>query len=149
MFYLVPYSILYFFNLSWNENTYDDVYPFSSTRTGSHFGGAVFKDKTNYYLAGGYRYSNISSTEILEYNEAGKYQKRTVHVQLNPIVNSPNSSANSLPSIPLKIRKTQIPHGAPILTKLTTTVTFLMTTYHWRDMQVLQPNQVTFPLILE
>ena len=87
----------------WNENTYDDLYPFSSTQTGSHFGGAVFKDNTNYYLAGGYQYGNISSTEILEYNEEGKYQKRTVQVQLNPAVNSPNSSANTLPDIPLKI----------------------------------------------
>ena len=96
---------MYFFNLSWNENTYDDVYPFSSTRTGSHFGGAVFKEKSNYYLAGGYhyQYSNISSTEILEYNEEGKYQKRTAQVHLNPVVNSPNSSAKSLPDIPLKI----------------------------------------------
>ena len=87
----------------WNENTYDDIYPFSSTQTGSHFGGAVFKDNTNYYLAGGYQYGNISLTEILEYHEDGKYQKRTVQVHLNPVVNSPNASANNLPDIPLKI----------------------------------------------
>ena len=91
--------------LSWNEDSYDDIYPFSSIKTGSHFGGAVFRDSTNFYLAGGYRYGNISSTEILEgkYYGEEKYRKRTVQVQLNPSVNSPNSITNSFEDIPLKI----------------------------------------------
>ena len=43
--------------------------------------------------------------EILEgeYYGEEKYRKRTVQVQLNPAVNSPNSITNSFEDIPLKI----------------------------------------------
>ena len=53
------------YDFSWNEHTYDDIYPFSSTPTGSHFGGAVI-NKNNFYLVGGYRYENVSSIVSVE-----------------------------------------------------------------------------------
>ena len=60
--------------LSWNENTYDDIYPLTSVKTGSHFGGAVLKtEKNNFYLAGGYSYGNVSKIELVKaQNNTGK-----------------------------------------------------------------------------